>query len=75
MVLPQAVGNDVNCGMRLETTELEADQVRGALDVLQTRLRRTSSRAAGGSRSIRPSARRCCATGCPACSRAARTCP
>ena len=40
MVLPQAVGNDVNCGMRLETTELEVDQIRGALDALPARLRR-----------------------------------
>ena len=40
MVLPQAVGNDVNCGMRMETTELEVDQVRGALDALPARLRR-----------------------------------
>ncbi|MFC0041899.1 RtcB family protein [Actinomadura rayongensis] len=38
-LLPQAVGNDVNCGMRLETTSLTADRVRPRLDALERRLR------------------------------------
>ncbi|MER5323903.1 RtcB family protein [Streptosporangium roseum] len=38
-LLPQAVGNDINCGMRLETTSLTADQVRPRLDALERRLR------------------------------------
>ncbi|GGV28469.1 RNA-splicing ligase RtcB [Actinomadura cremea] len=38
-LLPQAVGNDVNCGMRLEVTTLDADRVRGRLDALERRLR------------------------------------
>ncbi|MFI6519326.1 RtcB family protein [Spirillospora sp. NPDC050679] len=39
-LLPQAVGNDVNCGMRLEVTSLSADRVRPGLDGLERRLRR-----------------------------------
>ncbi|MEU5882625.1 RtcB family protein [Spirillospora sp. NPDC047279] len=38
-LLPQAVGNDVNCGMRLEVTSLRADDVRPRLDALERRLR------------------------------------
>ncbi|QFG26603.1 RtcB family protein [Actinomadura sp. WMMB 499] len=38
-LLPQAVGNDVNCGMRLEVTTLDADRVRDRLDALERRLR------------------------------------
>jgi tRNA-splicing ligase RtcB len=38
-LLPQAVGNDVNCGMRLEVTGLAAADVRRAGD-LEARLRR-----------------------------------
>lgn len=38
-LLPQAVGTDVNCGMRLEVTGLLADRVRPRLDALERRLR------------------------------------
>ncbi|MFB4317023.1 RtcB family protein [Actinomadura sp. 21ATH] len=38
-LLPQAVGNDVNCGMRLEVTSLDAAAVRPRLDALERRLR------------------------------------
>ncbi|MFC7591599.1 RtcB family protein [Nonomuraea antimicrobica] len=38
-LLPQAVGNDVNCGMRLEVTSLTVEQVRPRLDALERRLR------------------------------------
>jgi tRNA-splicing ligase RtcB len=38
-LLPQAVGNDINCGMRLETTSLTADDVRPRLDAIERRLR------------------------------------
>jgi tRNA-splicing ligase RtcB len=38
-LIPQAVGNDVNCGMRLEVTALRAEQVRPRLDALERRLR------------------------------------
>src|SRR5688572_27371903 len=38
-LVPQAVGNDINCGMRLETTSLTVDQVRPHLDALERRLR------------------------------------
>ncbi|WP_160573666.1 RtcB family protein [Actinomadura physcomitrii] len=41
-LLPQAVGNDVNCGMRLEVTSLRADRVRPRLDALERRLRHLS---------------------------------
>ncbi len=37
--VPQAVGNDVNCGVRVHRTSLKVDQVRGALDKLEPRLR------------------------------------
>ena len=39
-VVPQAIGGDVNCGMRLHTTSLTAEQVTGRLDDLETALRR-----------------------------------
>lgn len=38
-LIPQAVGNDINCGMRLEVTSLTADDVRPRLDALERRLR------------------------------------
>lgn len=38
-LLPQAVGNDVNCGMRLEVTSLDAGRVRPRLGALERRLR------------------------------------
>ncbi|WP_412539015.1 RtcB family protein [Longispora sp. K20-0274] len=38
-LIPQAVGNDINCGMRLETTTLTVDDVRPRLDSLERRLR------------------------------------
>lgn len=38
-LIPQAVGNDVNCGMRLETTALTVERVRPRLDALERRLR------------------------------------
>lgn len=38
--VPQAVGNDVNCGVRLHRTSLDREQVTGALDALEPRLRR-----------------------------------
>ncbi|GAA2403246.1 RNA-splicing ligase RtcB [Actinomadura vinacea] len=38
-LLPQAVGNDINCGMRLEVTSLDVDAVRPHLDALERRLR------------------------------------
>lgn len=38
-IVPQAIGNDINCGMRLHTTSLTADQVKGNLDKLETTFR------------------------------------
>lgn len=38
-VVPQAIGNDINCGMRLHLTSLHADQVTGKLDELETACR------------------------------------
>jgi len=38
-VCPQAPGKDVNCGMRLYTTDLDVDEVRRNLDALERRLR------------------------------------
>ncbi|MBL7259358.1 RtcB family protein [Paractinoplanes lichenicola] len=38
-LVPQAVGNDINCGMRVEATSLTVDQVRPHLDSLEQRLR------------------------------------
>jgi tRNA-splicing ligase RtcB len=37
--VPQAIGNDVNCGVRLDWTSLSVDRVRSALDALEPRLR------------------------------------
>ena len=39
-VVPAAIGNDVNCGMRLHVTDLDAGRVPGVLDDLETNLRR-----------------------------------
>lgn len=39
IMLPQAVGNDINCGMRLEVTSLTVEQVRARLDALEGRFR------------------------------------
>lgn len=38
-VLPQAIGNDVNCGMRLMTTSYKRDQLVGKLDAIEKKLR------------------------------------
>ena len=38
-VVPAAIGNDVNCGMRLHLTSLSADKLAPQLDSLETRLR------------------------------------
>ena len=38
-LIPQAVGNDINCGMRVEVTSLTVDRVRPHLDRLERRLR------------------------------------
>ncbi|HET6251062.1 MAG TPA: RtcB family protein [Tepidisphaeraceae bacterium] len=40
-VVPQAIGNDINCGMRLHVTSLKADEILPNLDVLETRCRHT----------------------------------
>jgi tRNA-splicing ligase RtcB len=37
--VPQAIGNDVNCGMRLHATSLSAEKVRSRLDELETACR------------------------------------
>lgn len=39
-VVPQAIGNDINCGMRMHTTSLSADQVKSQLDAMETECRR-----------------------------------
>jgi tRNA-splicing ligase RtcB len=39
-VVPQAIGNDINCGMRLHITDLTADRVSAKLDELETTSRR-----------------------------------
>ncbi|MEM7134346.1 MAG: RtcB family protein [Chloroflexota bacterium] len=38
-IVPQAIGNDINCGMRLHTTSLAAEQVSDNLDQLETTCR------------------------------------
>lgn len=38
-LIPQAVGNDINCGMRVEATSVTVDQVRPHLNRLERRLR------------------------------------
>ena len=35
-IVPQAIGNDVNCGMRLHLTSLRAEQVVGKVEELET---------------------------------------
>lgn len=39
-VVPQAIGNDINCGMRLHITSLDADALTGRLDELEAACRR-----------------------------------
>src|SRR6266542_6273271 len=39
VLVPQAVGTDVNCGMRVVLTGLTYDQVEGRLDALERRIR------------------------------------
>ncbi len=39
LVIPQAIGNDVNCGMRLYTTNLTEDRVRANLHLLEKKIR------------------------------------
>ncbi|MBA2114519.1 RtcB family protein [Bremerella alba] len=38
-LVPQAIGNDINCGMRLHRTNLDADQVKACFDALETACR------------------------------------
>ncbi|MES2568634.1 MAG: RtcB family protein, partial [Verrucomicrobiota bacterium] len=38
-VVPQAIGNDVNCGMRLHLTSLKSDQITANIEALETELR------------------------------------
>jgi len=38
-IIPQAIGNDINCGMRLHTTTLSAERVQSSLDALETAFR------------------------------------
>lgn len=38
-MVPQAIGNDINCGMRLHTTGLTVDAVKSQLDDLESRMR------------------------------------
>jgi tRNA-splicing ligase RtcB len=40
-LVPQAIGNDINCGMRLHVTSLSADRVTSVLDDLEARCRHT----------------------------------
>ena len=39
-VVPQAIGNDINCGMRLHVTDVDSDAISGCLDKLETECRR-----------------------------------
>ncbi len=39
LVIPQAIGNDVNCGMRLYTTNLSGTAVNSNLDLLEKKIR------------------------------------
>jgi tRNA-splicing ligase RtcB len=39
VVFPQAIGNDINCGMRLHSTSLDATSVSGHLDALESAAR------------------------------------
>jgi tRNA-splicing ligase RtcB len=38
-VVPQAIGNDINCGMRLHLTSLQGDQITGKIEQLDTTFR------------------------------------
>ncbi|MGG3839088.1 RtcB family protein [Paenibacillus thiaminolyticus] len=38
-VLPQAIGNDINCGMRLYVTDLNEEQIRTHLDAIERNIR------------------------------------
>lgn len=38
-LVPQAIGNDINCGMRLHRTNLDADQVKASAEDLETACR------------------------------------
>lgn len=38
-MIPQAIGNDVNCGMRLHLTDFKPEQVESNIEQLETRLR------------------------------------
>lgn len=38
-VVPQAIGNDVNCGMRMHLTGLDADQLNGHIEEIETACR------------------------------------
>ena len=38
-VIPQAIGNDINCGMRLHLTSLSRDDLDGRTDEIETALR------------------------------------
>ena len=39
VVFPQAVGNDINCGMRLHATNLDAEEVAAELNRIETKAR------------------------------------
>jgi tRNA-splicing ligase RtcB len=39
LIVPQAIGNDVNCGMRLYTTDLTEDKVKANLHPLEKKMR------------------------------------
>lgn len=38
-IIPQAIGNDINCGMRLMTTSYTAEQILSNIDTIESRLR------------------------------------
>lgn len=38
-IVPQAIGNDVNCGMRLHITSLQSDEISGKIEELETAFR------------------------------------
>lgn len=46
-VVPQAIGNDINCGMRLHLTTLDADQVAGKVEELKPPSGTSTSRTRG----------------------------
>ncbi len=35
-IVPQAIGNDINCGMRLHRTDLDADKLKASADAFET---------------------------------------